>query len=64
VVSFAVIHSVEVAVSTERGGTIRTMKELSSGFIEVIAPLIRTDRFDRRSSTHFHISDNSLLGVE
>ncbi|SFI67766.1 hypothetical protein SAMN05443661_103102 [Natronobacterium gregoryi] len=39
------------------------MKELSRGFVEVVASLIGNDEFDRRSSTHLHISDYYLAVV-
>jgi hypothetical protein len=33
------------------------VKELASRFVEVVAVLIGNDEFDRRSSTHLHVSD-------
>jgi hypothetical protein len=46
-----------VIIPTELGGTVRAVKELASGFVEVVAVLIENDDFDRRSSTHLHVSD-------
>jgi hypothetical protein len=36
------------------------MKELPSGFVEVVAALIGNDEFDRRGTPDVHISDLSL----
>jgi hypothetical protein len=47
---------VGVVVPTEFSGTIRTVKELSRGFVEVVVPLIGNNKLDRRSSTYLHVS--------
>jgi len=43
---------VRTVVPTELGGTIRTVEELLSGCVEIVAALIGNDEFDRCSSTH------------
>lgn len=48
---------VGVVVPTELGGTVRAVKELSSGFVEVVAVLIRNDEFNQCGSTHLYVSD-------
>ena len=48
---------VRLVVPTEFGGTVRAVKELSGGFVEVVAVLIGNDEFDRRSSAYLHVSE-------
>lgn len=49
--------SVGFVGSTELGGTVGAVKELPSGFVEVIASFIGNDEFDGCSTPDLHISD-------
>jgi hypothetical protein len=44
---------------TELGSTVGAVKELASGFVEIIPSLVGNDKLDRRGTADLHISDVS-----
>jgi hypothetical protein len=51
------IFGVGVVGPAELSGTVGTVKELSSRFVEVVAALVGNDKFDGRGTSDLHISD-------
>jgi len=49
--------TVGVIGPTELGSTVSAVKELASGFVEVVAALVGNDQFDGYGTSDLHISD-------
>jgi len=49
--------TVGVIGPTELGSTVSAVKELASGFVEVVAALVGNDQFDGCGTSDLHISD-------